>query len=160
MIKKPGRILIAIPVMVILFISQACDSRRIFDENSEIPEGIWDKNKIIQFSVNVTDTISTHNIYINVRNASGYPFSNLYLFITTHSPKGGVLHDTVELTLADEKGKWFGNGLGDLWDNQIPYKMNVKFPNKGIYHFEYVQGMRNLKLPCIMDVGLRVERTK
>ena len=62
--------------------------------------------------------------------------------------------------LADEKGKWIGSGMGDLYDNQIPFKKNVRFPLAGIYSFEIQQGMRMENVPLIMDVGLRIEKAE
>jgi gliding motility-associated lipoprotein GldH len=125
-----------------------------------LPEYIWEKDTVLRFKAEITDTISPYNIYINIRNASSYQFSNLFLFVTTHSPKGGVVKDTIELTLADAKGRWLGNGLGDIWDNQISYKRNVRFPYKGIYIFELQQAMRVMRLPFIMDAGIRIEKAK
>jgi gliding motility-associated lipoprotein GldH len=93
-----------------------------------------------------------------VRNTSLYPMSNLYLFITTIAPSGHSIRDTVEVILADEKGKWLGSGLGDIWDLQQLYKENVRFAQQGRYIFEYEQAMRTEKLPFILDVGLRVEK--
>ena len=62
--------------------------------------------------------------------------------------------------MADEKGKWLGTGVGDLYDNQIPFKRNVRFPLAGIYHFEIEQGMRLETTPLILDVGLRIEKAE
>ena len=69
-------------------------------------------------------------------------------------------NDTLECILADEKGKWLGTGIGDIYDNQIPFKKNVLFPKKGKYKFEIEQGMRTDIVPLIMDIGLRIEKTK
>lgn len=151
--------LVLIAIIAVL-LSAACDQQRVYEKNTEIPEYIWDKDHVLKFSVDISDTISVHNIYINVRNASGYQFNNLFLFVTTRAPKGGVVKDTVELTLADDNGRWLGNGLGDIWDNQIPYKKNVRFPYKGVYIFELQQAMRVTRLPFIMDAGIRIEKAK
>ena len=79
----------------------------------------------MKFEVNIADTITPHNFYINVRNADGYPYGNIFMFIKTTFPNGKMSNDTLECTLADEKGKWLGSGIGDLYDNQIPFKKNV-----------------------------------
>jgi gliding motility-associated lipoprotein GldH len=84
--------------------------------------------------------------------------SNLYMFITTTAPSGHSIVDTVEVVLADDKGKWLGSGLGDIWDLQQPYKQNVRFAQRGSYSFEFEQAMRVERLPFILDVGLRVEK--
>jgi gliding motility-associated lipoprotein GldH len=142
----------------ILFVS--CDPNRVFEKNIRIPDGIWDRNNQVRFEVIIEDTITPHNLYINVRNTGMYPVSNLYLFITTTAPSGHTIKDTVQVILADERGKWLGKGLGDIWDNQRLYKEQVRFAQKGKYIFEYEQAMRIEKLPFILDVGLRVEKAR
>lgn len=154
------KILFILPIAMAIALFTGCDSRRVFEENTTIPEAVWNKNNVIKFDVDIADTLEAHNLFLNIRNANGYQYSNIYLFVTTHSPKGASIRDTVELTLADPSGKWLGDGIGDIWDNQIPYKMNVKFPYKGIYTFELAHAMRNEKLPFIMDAGIRIEKVK
>jgi len=138
----------------------SCDPDRVYEKNIRIPDGIWDRNDPVYFEVIIQDTITPHNLYINVRNTGMYPVSNLYLFITTTAPSGHSVKDTVQVILADEKGKWLGKGLGDIWDLQRLYKQNVRFAQKGMYIFEYEQAMRIEKLPFILDVGLRVEKNR
>jgi gliding motility-associated lipoprotein GldH len=144
-------------LVLMAFIS--CDKSRVFEDNQEIEKGTWEQNKKMVFSIPVDDTISWHNIYINVRNSGSYPFSNLFLFVNTQSPKGPVESDTVECKLADETGKWLGAGIGDLYDNQILFKRQVRFPVKGIYKIQMEQAMRVNPLPALVDIGIRVEKT-
>jgi gliding motility-associated lipoprotein GldH len=148
------------PVALAAILLISCDPNRVFEKNIRIPEGTWDRNNPVRFEVVVEDTITPHNLYINVRNTGMYPVSNLYLFVTTTAPSGHTIKDTVQVILADERGKWLGKGLGDIWDNQKLYKKQVRFAQKGKYIFEYEQAMRLEKLPFILDVGLRVERAR
>lgn len=138
----------------------SCDKSRIFEENKDIPNNIWNKDSIMKFEVNIADAHIPTNFYINVRNAEGFPFSNLFLFIKTTFPDGKQFNDTLDCILADEKGKWLGDGMGDIYDNQIPFKRNVHFPEAGKYIFEIQQGMRIENLPLIMDVGMRIEKVQ
>jgi gliding motility-associated lipoprotein GldH len=110
--------------------------------------------------VEITDALLPTNFYVNVRNADGFPYSNLYLFIKTTFPNGKMARDTLNCILADEKGNWLGSGMGDIYDNQIPFKRNVHFPFKGKYVFEIQHGMPLENLPLIMDVGLRIEKVE
>ena len=137
----------------------SCDKSRVYEDNIEIDKGVWDQNKKMVFSIPVDDTLSWHNIYINVRNSGSYPFSNLFLFVNTQSPRGPIESDTVECKLADETGKWLGDGIGDLYDNQILFKQKVRFPVKGIYKIQLEQAMRINPLPAVVDIGVRVEKT-
>ena len=138
----------------------SCDPGRVYEKNIKIPDGIWSQDHIVRFEVEIEDTASAHNLYVNVRNTSLYPTSNLYIFIKTTAPSGNSVMDTLDVILADDRGKWLGSGLGDIWDLQQLYKANIRFAQKGIYTFEYQQAMRPARLPFILDVGLRVERVK
>ena len=142
------------------FVVAACDPNLVYEQNIELNNLTWHKDSIITINANVEDTISAHNIYVNIRNTSKYEKQNLFLFITTTSPNGTVLKDTLECYLADKRGKWTGSGWGDLFDNQFLYKKNIRFPISGTYKFEYVQGMRVNELKHISDIGLRIEKVE
>jgi gliding motility-associated lipoprotein GldH len=151
---------VILPVIIQALLLVSCDPNQVYEKNIRIPDGIWDRNNPVRFEVIVQDTITPHNLYINVRNTSMYPFSNLYLFVTTYAPSGHRIKDTIQIILADERGKWLGKGLGDIWDIQKIYKKQVRFAQKGKYVFEFEQAMRLEKLPFILDVGLRVEKAR
>ena len=106
----------------------------------------------------MTDTVSLCSCYINVRNTTDYPFSNLYLFIKTIYPDGKVAMDTIQLQLADKSGKWLGKGIGKLRDNQVLLMKDIRFPYTGKYVFEISQAMRVNKLKGIKDIGMRISK--
>ncbi len=136
----------------------SCDNSRFFEENKKIKDATWDTDNKLVFLVNVDDTLNGYDFYINLRQASTYPYSNIYFFVDTWFPNGKSARDTVECILADEKGNWLGKGLGDIKDNRILFKRGVRFPLKGNYVFVFQQAMRVEKLPSILDVGLRIEK--
>jgi gliding motility-associated lipoprotein GldH len=150
------------PIVYCLFVFflSSCDSNRVFEKNIAIPNHSWDVKNRPLFEVNIDDTISLHNIYVNIRHKSHYHYANLYIFITIKFPNGKFAKDTLECVFADANGRWKGKGLGDIWDNQVLWKSKVKFPLKGKYIFEYEHAMRTEQVPFIMDVGLRVEKTE
>ncbi len=143
---------------VLMFLS-SCDDARYFEENKKIDGGEWDQNNVLSFLVNVDDTLHPFNVYINLRNAGTYRYSNLYLFVNSHLPGGQIQRDTLECILAAPDGKWLGEGLGDIKDSRILFKSGVVFPQKGEYRFEIIQAMRISPLPGIIDAGLRIEKS-
>ena len=149
-------ILVLFPLFLLFLIS--CDSNRVYEKNIGISDGNWDIEEKLAFDVQIDDTVSQHNFYINLRNTGSYPNSNIFLFINTEFPDGGKSRDTVECFLADVNGKWLGKGSGDLWENQILFKRGVIFPKPGIYKFEFEQAMRMEQVPFIIDAGLRIEK--
>jgi gliding motility-associated lipoprotein GldH len=146
-------------ILFLSFVISSCDKNVVFEENVKLPENRWEQTNAIVLKPDIQDTIQPHNLYINVRNAGGYQYSNLFLFFTTETPGGAKERDTVELTLADPSGKWLGQGMGDIYDNRILFKRNFRFPEKGIYTFRLEQAMRVDPLPQVMDAGIRIERS-
>jgi gliding motility-associated lipoprotein GldH len=147
-----------VALIAVLFCLVSCDPKRVYEKNEKINNNNWDQNVPIVFLVNITDTLQRHNVYINVRNAGFFGFSNLFMFINTRFPQGQLERDTLECTLASPDGKWLGEGLGDIWDNRILFKKDVRFPQTGEYRFELIQAMRINPLPGIMDAGIRIEK--
>jgi gliding motility-associated lipoprotein GldH len=138
----------------------SCDSNRIFEQNQAMPESGWDVTNSVKFDVDIKDPATATNFYINVRQADDYKWENLLIFFKTVLPNGATTQDTLDCRLADKQGKWIGSGAGDIYDNRIPFKRNVRFPMPGMYHFEIIQGMRMETVPQIMDIGLRIEKVE
>ncbi len=120
----------------------------------------WKLMDIPAFKVPITDTLNSNNVIFTIRNGSSYSFRNIYLFVTTTSPDGKKITDTLQYYLADEKGKWYGRGFGDIHELNLPYKSNVYFPLKGTYVFKIQHGMRVENLNGVYDFGLRIEKIK
>ncbi len=147
-------------VFLLIAIATGCDKNRVYEKNLRIPDAEWVNTNVPYFNVAINDTSDAQNIYVNIRNSGKYRYSNLYLFITTKAPNGNILKDTMDIILADNRGRWLGQGLGDIYFNQVLYKKNIRFPYRGIYTFQIEQAMREDTLHNILDVGLRVEKAR
>ena len=143
--------------LCILFLT-SCDTKRIYEENIDIPKYIWNLDFKPEFRVNITDTTLLYNVYVNVRHTKFYPNSNMWVLISTKFPDGKQMDKRVELTLADKQGKWYGDCLGDICDIRIPIQINAYFQRVGEYTFRYEQIMRTDNLPFVMSMGLRMEK--
>lgn len=153
--SKPVLILVVSLVLTLVGCGEV-----FFQESQPIPNKIWEQGSNISFEVSVTDTMTGYDFYIDLRNEASYPFANVYMFVTTTFPSGKNARDTVECFLADKTGRWLGKGLGDVLDNHILFKENVRFPSTGTYQFEFEQGMRKEALPSILDLGISLEKHK
>jgi gliding motility-associated lipoprotein GldH len=139
-----------------LLLLSSCDNQIIYTDSVSIPGNQWTLELNPQFSADINDTINNCDIQFIIRNSSSYPFRNIYLFVTTTSPKGVSITDTLEYMLADEKGNWYGKGIGDIHELTVQYKSNIYFPNKGTYLFRVQHGMRVEDLNGIYDFGIRI----
>ncbi len=146
--------------VLMLIILIACDVNRVFDESVSIQKEEWHYKDIMRFEVEVNDTLSRHNFFLNVRNTTDYKYSNIYFFLKTIFPDGRVVVDTLNIILADKEGKWIGKGSGKIRDNQVLISNALHFPQKGMYVFELSQAMRQDVLKGIADVGIRISTAK
>ncbi|RUT77998.1 gliding motility lipoprotein GldH [Ancylomarina longa] len=136
----------------------SCDFNRVYEQYEDIPNYQWEQKNILRFEVNIKDTIQANNIFLNIRNTGSYEYSNIWVFVKKITPDGKTENKKIELQLADEKGKWYGSGFGDIFDLQVPFQQNVIFPHSGKYVFEITQGMWPQKLNGVVNVGIRIEK--
>ncbi len=148
--------------LVAMVMAAGCSFNSVYEHSQDIPNEEWNKNIPVKFEIPVTDTINGFKIVVNVRNSNEYPYSNLFLFLTTYSPQGNSIRDTIEMKLADDNGKWLGKGFGGVWSSEIVLRSNrvIRFPSSGTYKVDIVQAMRDDVLRGIKDIGIKVERAK
>ena len=135
-----------------------CKKNVVFEKYHKFSTTIWQPKDTVIFQLPAPDT-GFYNIYFNIRHTTNYPYKNLWLFVHIEAPNGQVEVDTVNIFLADDKGRWLGEGLGDLWDYKYLFRENVGFIKGGNYTFKLVQGMRDEKIPMV-EVGLIIEKYK
>jgi len=146
--------------LLIAILISSCHQGIIFEETAEIPAGVWSQDHFLTFFFPVADTIEPCNISLIIRNDARYEYSNLFLFINTVAPGGQTIRDTIEVRMADVSGKWYGKGIGGKYTLEVPFKTHVVFPQPGNYLIEIEQGMREVKLRHITDLGIKVKKMK
>jgi len=150
----------SVAVFLFVLLLSSCNKNVVYSKYKTFENYEWYAKDKAVFSVDITDTQSLNNISLMVRHADSYPYSNLFLFVTTKYPDEHETVDTMEVVLANKKGEWQGDGSGDIFDFKIPIKKNVRFSMPGKYKFIFEQAMREDPLPLIMDFGFEIEKSK
>jgi gliding motility-associated lipoprotein GldH len=145
--------------IVMLFVS-SCDNNKVLDNYKAIPTSGWERDSLVNFDIDITNTVQKYNLYLNVRNKPSYNYSNLWLFVDIKEPDGAVSKDTVEIILAEPDGKWLGEGFNGLKTHVNIFKSYFTFDKTGVYSIKIQQGMRENNLKGINDIGFRVEKTE
>lgn len=149
--------------VVLTFLLTSCDSNRVFDEYKSVPNQ-WQKDNIVEFEYAPTDTLSSYNLFINLRNTNNYKFNNLFLIAEIDFPNGKSEVDTLEYKMAQPNGKLLGTGFTDVKENKLWYKENFTFNESGTYKIKVQHAMRENgsidgvnALEGVTDIGFRVE---
>ncbi|MBK8443404.1 MAG: gliding motility lipoprotein GldH [Sphingobacteriales bacterium] len=144
----------------LLMALSACEVRSFYRETAAIQNQKWYYDDIKVFDVDIQDTTALYNIYLSVRHSGAYPYSNVWLKIKTHYPAGNTQLSPININVADNKGEWYGSGLGSTISLETLIQENAILPEKGTYRFEVIQDMRENPLSEISDVGLAVEKSE
>jgi gliding motility-associated lipoprotein GldH len=154
------QLILFVGILLVVALLQSCDSSQLIDENREINNYNWSYIDTQKFEIDVTDTVSKYNLYVNVRHSFYFDWRNIYVKINTTLPNDTSFVRRVNLPLSEADGKWFGNCFGENCSVQIPIQKGAKLPMKGKYKFEIVQDMRENPLHKIKAIGLRVEKAR
>ncbi|MDR0228968.1 MAG: gliding motility lipoprotein GldH [Flavobacteriaceae bacterium] len=153
-------------VTTLLLIGCEKQNNVVFDEYSET-KGAWDKKDLKTFVVETNDTITKHNLYMNLRVNKEYEYSNMFVILKIFQPNETTVIDTLEYQIAKADGTLIGQGFSDVKENKLWMKEGYKFPVKGSYKFTLEQAVRKLgtinadnSLGGVLEVGLRVEKSE
>ena len=142
----------------IAFLCFSCKYDVLYDQYQIIENTVWNKDKEYYFTFMVDDIDVPYDITLEIRNNNQYPYQNLWLFCGEERPVGALRRDTVECMLADDYGKWYGQGIS-LFQLSTPLRKNYYFSHKGQHTFSFRQGMRNDNLKGIQELGLKVSKS-
>ena len=115
---------------------------------------------MLTYSFHVSDVELPYDFLLVVRHNEVYPYQNMWLFCTfgiddTLPP---MLTDTIEFFLADDRGRWLGNGGLQHIEMPVLFEQCYQIPDTGQYRFTIQHGMRDELLRGISDVGVIVNR--
>lgn len=136
----------------------------VFDEYKTVGKS-WNKDTIVSFEFEQKDTTGLVNMFVNLRENSAFPFSNLFLIVALEHPSKKTVIDTLEYQMADSQGELLGAGFTDTKESKLFYKERYKFNESGNYKVYIQQALRyNGKvtgveqLDGITEVGFRIEK--
>lgn len=121
--------------IIVVFIS--CDNSIVFEQYKNFENQEWHTDSLIRFDYNITDTISTYKLVLNIRHSVEYEYQNLFLFVISDSST-----DTIELLLADKSGKFLGRGIGDIREGRKNLVTGKKYFKKEKQTIKIEQAMR------------------
>lgn len=153
-------------LFLILIALSSCEPNNVVFNQTTALDGHWGDAEVLEFKLPQLDSLKKYNLFVNVRNTNDYEFNNLFMIVTMEFPHGKTIADTLEYRMANPDGSWLGYGIGNIKENKLWYKEDVRFFEEGSYTVRIGQAMRNngsvegvKKLEGITDVGFTVEES-
>lgn len=147
---------------VFLCLMAGCLPAPFFHKEEAVPQNAWAYSYKPSFSFDITDTTKVYQPYFLIRHTQAYPYCNLWMWVYVKLPGDTTVRkERINITLADETGKWLGRGMGEIYEQQMPFTLgdSVQINKLGTYTVTFEQNMRINPLPDVLNVGLRVEQT-
>lgn len=136
----------------------SCHPGRIHEEHRKMEHVAWKKHQDMAFEFEVEDVSASYDIYLAIRHASLYPFDNLLVSTVLTTPGGETRYTNYDFAIKDKEGNFLGDGLGDLWDINLPLRKGFTFSEPGTCLIELENRMLKSITPGIVEIGLIVER--
>lgn len=146
-------------VGVVFVISlSSCNHNEAYYKFTSIPQNEWDKQSQICFNLDSisTNTSNGYNVSLEITHNISYPYKNLFLYLDYIRQDSILSLDTLELTLADDYGKWQGGGNGPTRHLSVLYKSNFKVDTTLHNEIRIGHAMQDQKLKGIERIGLKV----
>jgi gliding motility-associated lipoprotein GldH len=152
---------IVLPLLAACIFLSACNTVDLYEKNTALPHHEWKTNYRPVYRFNITDTVSTYQLFITLRHDDQYHFNNIWMNLYAQAPGGKPQKFMLELPLATKESGWLGSAMDDLYDHRIALTLDparFNFRHQGEYVFTLEQIMREDPLGNIFDVGIRLEK--
>lgn len=134
----------------------SCSQNTVFKEYSKMDRISWNKLDIQTFDVPV-EKGKKYDFYFSLRHHTDFPYTFMDVNITFFTPDGEMRSRDYHYGLKNTKHEWKGDGMGDLWDVDLPIRKNMEFNESGICKVRLENRMRKIETPGIIEVGLVVK---
>jgi len=154
----------ALPILTALFLTallSSCTRTNLFEKNVSLPGGKWPMEVKPVVTFEIADTTSDYNVFFVIRHTEAYGYNNIFIRIGSSMVGDSAMVTKVfDLPLASQN-KWLASGMDDIFEHRVLlYSRPVRFRKPGTYTFKLEQLMRENPLEHVLNVGLRVEKSR
>ena len=129
----------------------SCRSDIVYSRFMPMSSGQWHADSIARFDYTIADTSVDYRILVYVRHTERYPYQNMWLFMSD-----GMMNDTIEFYLADDRGQWLGNKHHGFIEMPVLIEENYHYSDTGVYHLAIQHAMRDSLLRGVADIGVEI----
>ena len=145
-----------LPIIIAFFLA-GCNSNTVLKEYEKFDDISWNRFDILNFEFPV-EKMTGYDFYLALRHHTDFPYSFIDVNITFYTPDGEMRSRDYHFRLKNTKLKWKGDGMGELWDIELPIRKEMTFNKSGKCKVRIENKMRKVETPGIMEVGLIVKK--
>jgi gliding motility-associated lipoprotein GldH len=144
-------------IFMFLLVFSACSNPSVYKQDFQIDAAGLHMDDTLRFELPISNIKEHYNLILNLEYSKNYPYQNLFYFVDIKDPLGENYRDTIECVLASSSGRWLGEMSGDFVKQSLIYRLNINFPNQGLYYINVQHAMRDSVLSKIKSIGLELK---
>ncbi len=137
----------------------SCTKDTVFKDFHEFDKHSWHKTEAVTFEATLNDVSKPFDIDISIRHLSVYPFADVVVAMTIETPAGERRVMEHDLIIRNTDGSFKGDGLGDIYDIDLPVFKGLQLTNTGLYRFTIESRMPVVEMPGISGIGLVIRNS-
>jgi gliding motility-associated lipoprotein GldH len=145
-----------IPGLLFILILSSCN--QVYRDFEEVKEMKWYKSDVKTFEFDIKNE-GNYDLIFCMRHSTGYQFMTIKTKISMTTPDYEVYEKEAEFLVTNEKGEYIGDGTGQLWDIEEAFSAN-ELLKKGHYKISIAHAMENDPVILVMEIGLKVKKSK
>lgn len=148
-------------LLLLLFIAfSACRNETKYHSFQYIKNKDWNKSDTLIYNIPVTASKGIYRLQIEIRHTDNYKYKNLWLEMSNNlKDSTRFVKDSIQLKLADKSGRWYGDGIGGLYQFDTLFTKRIIVSQTANNHsLRITHIMRDNSLPGIRDIGIRLDK--
>ena len=147
-------------LLMLLAIIVSCTPGKIYEKHVKMKNLAWNRFDTVYFDVPIKDIGTDYDMYLAIRHITDIPYNKLEVYFDFTTPGGETRIRKTKIPIKDDKGKNLGDGMGELWDVQVPVWQGFRFTTPGTCKFRVSSAMSHLNIIGIIEVGLVIRKSR
>ena len=148
-------IFLALIILSLSFIS----NKTVYSSFHKINKYEWLLSDTLVFEYSHKDSnLNNYNVRLFGEINQSYSYSNLYLFVDIFLENQKIKQDTLNCILYDSFGFPKQKNIGNTQFFKLDYLNTFKFEINRDYKFKIIQGMRDLNLKGVENIGIKINK--
>ena len=145
--------------IISIVLLSSCGDNVVFRQYNKMENVSWNRFDFQTFEVPVEQN-DMLDFYLALRHHTNFPYKKLWVNITFYLPDGSMRSRDYDFMLKDEEGNWIAEGLGELWDIELPIRKEMLFNKAGICKVRIENKHSKYEMPGVIEVGLVVKKSQ
>jgi gliding motility-associated lipoprotein GldH len=135
--------------LLLAFFLVSCGSKTITNQQKSFKDKRWDRNQVLTYAFNITDTAARYDISTTIKYFDLFPFDKVQLTFVLDDPSSEKRTSEHDLLIRNNEGRFLGTKSGDTIIKNFEIRNHYQFKATGLTKIKLIN-----RLPYPVTDGL------